>query len=476
MYDLKIIDLTKQYDRLLAQFTKCKDKFDRLHRQKTEMKILLGDTLDATSEKTSTAPKQPQTLEESECRKKILQLENEIHTKTVQYTEAEYVRKKYNSIRASLWDDAERFEKSLLELENSLREQQANISRIKEVYDEAVQMKDTMTIVLMRCEHVAHTSAKARERQASDFRGQVEERRLELERLERKLFATCKTVLHQGSTESLLEEQHTDHSEQENGIQPGNEGSNLEEQLKNLMTMSGATSPQEVLQRFVAQKEATSRLNYLRSVTEVEKKQLETRRETLLAELEATKFTDVKESEVYASHFSDRNTRAEIHLFYIFSNQEHLEQLKNGTSDKKKKEQDILQSVEHSRSVLNSIKTTIIDLVLKLREIDDIFAFSTSESEKSPMKLNLEEISNSALLRLLEEELKRGLALLGDELEVNEDSGRETDEKEDSRKDTGIENMPDLTLKVAFAYYQPSYYEISSFPSIARRAARAMHS
>lgn len=73
----------------------------------------------------------------------------------------------------------------------------------------------------------------------------------------------------------------------------------LETQLKTLMTATGATSPQEVLQRFIAQKEASSRLNYLRTVTEGEKKHLEMQRDELMTQLEIFKFADTKENEVY---------------------------------------------------------------------------------------------------------------------------------------------------------------------------------
>lgn len=69
--------------------------------------------------------------------------------------------------------------------------------------------------------------------------------------------------------------------------------------FKKLMEITGATSANEVLERFIAQKEATSRLNYLRTVTEGEKKHLEMQREHLLAQLESFKFADVKENEVY---------------------------------------------------------------------------------------------------------------------------------------------------------------------------------
>lgn len=55
-------------------------------------------------------------------------------------------------------------------------------------------MRDATKIILMRQEHAAHVSTRSRERQAFDFRRQVEERKAELERLERKLFSTGSVV------------------------------------------------------------------------------------------------------------------------------------------------------------------------------------------------------------------------------------------------------------------------------------------
>lgn len=302
IYDLKIIDLTKESDRLCARYRKRKEHFDRLHQQYVELLAVQGDKAEENdSLKTKFGTKSPaQTIEEDICRKRIVQLENEIHRKNVQWTEADHIRKKYKAIRASLLGDAERFEKNLLELETALNEQQAEINRMNEVHSEALQMRDAMKIVLMRQEHSAHSTAKMRERQAIDFRRQVEERKSELERLERKLFTSSKTVVHHGSTESLLGDQMADKTTERPSahLSSSDDVQKLETQLKLLMIATGATSPEEVLQRFTAQKEATSRLNYLRTVTEAEKKHLESHRDQLMSELESSKFTDVKESEV----------------------------------------------------------------------------------------------------------------------------------------------------------------------------------
>lgn len=56
-------------------------------------------------------------------------------------------------------------------------------------------MRDTTKVALLRQEHSAHVSAKSRDRQAFEFRRQVEERKTELEKLERRIFATGKHII-----------------------------------------------------------------------------------------------------------------------------------------------------------------------------------------------------------------------------------------------------------------------------------------
>lgn len=96
----------------------------------------------------------------------------------------------------------------------------------------------------------------------------------------------------------------------------------LESHLKVLMQITGATSCEDVLNRFQSQKEASTRLNYLRAVTiffeyifnydwtcyfcnkvtESEKRHLEMERDNFTAELESLRFSDTKENEVYVLH------------------------------------------------------------------------------------------------------------------------------------------------------------------------------
>lgn len=112
------------------------------------------------------------------------------------------------------------------------------------------------------------------------------------------MFYIAKTVMQQGSTESLNDAPLTDKASPESAKGPLDLVKELESRLKELMQTTGATSPQDLLARFTTQKEAMQRLNYLRTVTESEKRHLEIERDELTSQLEQLKFSDTKENEV----------------------------------------------------------------------------------------------------------------------------------------------------------------------------------
>lgn len=140
VYDLQIINQTKKYDLLEAEFVQRKEHYNKLQRLKAEsIAIRNAETGDETSNNKTKSNRQnqfrancaPLTIEEDENRKLICHLENEIIRTNMQCSQAEHIRKKYKSIQASLMTDAEKFEKNLLELEDALRQQNVDIDKMK---------------------------------------------------------------------------------------------------------------------------------------------------------------------------------------------------------------------------------------------------------------------------------------------------------------------------------------------------------
>ncbi|XP_067634428.1 outer dynein arm-docking complex subunit 3 [Eurosta solidaginis] len=344
--DLKITEQRKQLDLLRHRFKCRKERLAKLlqqYRGLNAAKAALAQNL---------GEKPPETLEEDANRKLVCQLENEIHRTNVQWMEAEHIRKKYRSIETSLMNDSERFERSLRELEGALSEQQAEINRLQEVHNEAIEMRDAAKTSLQRQEQQARHSQKIRGRQALDFRKQVEARKMELERIGRKLFVENKTLLHQDSLGSSSGDQLTAKTETEldETAQLQNLTAEMESCFKQLMEVSGATTPAEVYDRFCSQKESAERLAYLRTAAEKEKSLLEAQREQLTAALESIKFSDVQETEV---------------------NQEVVEQIKLKISGLETEKQKNNEASEHTLTILKFIKEHLIEMIYKLQEVDE---------------------------------------------------------------------------------------------------------
>lgn len=139
IYDLQLINQIKKFDLLEAELVQRKGLYTKLLRQKTEtIAIRNAETGEQNDGKVATNRKNqfrtnsaPLTIEEDENRKLICHLENEIIRINMQWSQAEHIRKKYKSIQASLMADAEKFEMNLLDLEQSLRQQNEDIEKMK---------------------------------------------------------------------------------------------------------------------------------------------------------------------------------------------------------------------------------------------------------------------------------------------------------------------------------------------------------
>lgn len=293
LLDIKCIDITKQIDLNHDRYVKKQKLFNKLVE---EYQILFANK-NQTKRSELSAPI-PETVEEDYNTKLICHLENEIHRTSVQWMEAEHIRKKYRAIKSSLMVDSENFESNLLELEQSIQVQQIELDRLRKIYEEAVEMRDSTKFVLLKQEQQANLGNKVREKQAIDFRRQVEERKAELERLERKIFSSGKTLMHQDSVGSGSGDLQTGKTEPDSDPSAMDATNAMEVTFKRIMEATGATETGEVLNRFMSQREATTRLNYLRNSTETSKKDLEEERETLTAKLDAFRFADIKENEV----------------------------------------------------------------------------------------------------------------------------------------------------------------------------------
>ncbi|CAH4035127.1 unnamed protein product [Pieris brassicae] len=287
--DLKVIEQRKILDLLKYEIGSKKKKLKEL--EKEYEKLLIESTKsDLVKSKMTTR-----------SRKHISHLENEIHTVLIQWTEAELVKKKYASIRQALIEDSVRFESSLAKIEELLEKQNEEITKLKLVRDEAAAMRLRATAATAAEAARAHDAEHVRAAERAYYAQRFEERRRELEKLEKRIFPPAVRPVRQDSTGSM---------EGEPVAEETSPAQQMEDIFQKLMKLTGVTEPEQVFDRFRGQRETSTRLGYLQQTTEQEKLQLEETQTALMAELEGYKFASVKDKDEGQDEI--QNLKAEI--------------------------------------------------------------------------------------------------------------------------------------------------------------------
>ncbi|XP_015593816.1 myosin heavy chain, striated muscle [Cephus cinctus] len=260
-------------------------------------------------------------------KKRIIVLENELHKSSIVQMEADMVRKKYRCVRSGLKSDGAIYASALENLKGSIDEQKREIERLEGVKKEASKLGDVTRAALAREELEALNTSKERDCVILDYRQRVEDRKLELERLERMIFPGTVSTRPLPLPLSLSREELNLDRAREEGIETGGLAStiaktstarigssaessgqtngnsenstwSLEESFAKLRCVTGVTRRNDlVLDRFLGQRATKERLQAMRTATENEKMLLERRRQQLTAEIEMHKFSETKDAD-----------------------------------------------------------------------------------------------------------------------------------------------------------------------------------
>ncbi|KAK0171981.1 hypothetical protein PV328_005364 [Microctonus aethiopoides] len=288
---------------------------ERLTQLLTEYEELMSGKIRKTIEKKLEHP----------LKKKIVDLENQLHRVSVMQMEADTVRKKYRSVRANLKADAAFYVSSLRNLEQSIKEQEMEIKQLQGVKEEAVELRDITKEVLTQQEIEAMNKSKERDNVLLDYRQRVEDRRMELERLERMIFPTTRLPPRDDDFD-VAEKPAENGIDNVGGISTG-EMTYLGEAFTKLRSATGVTRNEEVLDRFLGQRATKEKLQKMRTTMEEDKINLEKRRQQLTAEIEMQKFSETKDADQNAEELTkstmkiaaeiERQVNAEKENLYI---------------------------------------------------------------------------------------------------------------------------------------------------------------
>lgn len=152
-------------------------------------------------------------------------------------------------------------------------------------------MKTAARTRLLQEEKVAAAFASSREKELNEGRKLVNDKKQELEKLEKKIFQGNKVVA-RPEPEGAEEDKDDERPET-----PPHPCEALAQDFEVLKKATGGISIEEVLNRFKTQKDTNERLMVLRKKSENEKRKLEKRKDSLETQLEGFRYAEVKDAE-----------------------------------------------------------------------------------------------------------------------------------------------------------------------------------
>ncbi|KAJ8947031.1 hypothetical protein NQ318_019923 [Aromia moschata] len=281
MLDLQVIDMSKRLDLLRYRVKQRKNYLADLG---LKYRKLLSQ-----QEKKEFARKV-----ERPVKKSTSELQNAIHAIEVQIREAMHIKNRYIDIRRSLKDDSDKFDSNIKKLEEDLAAQKEDIDKLQKIMDEAARMRTIARGHLLKEERAANEAATLREREAAEGRRLVNERKLELEMLERRIFQVGK-IPPRPEPEGAEDVEKDENAEK--SPTPPHPVEIMSQAFEVLKKVTGGTTTEEVLERFKSQIETQDKLTDLRKKSEGEKLKLERRMEDLTLKLDSYKYAEVKEAE-----------------------------------------------------------------------------------------------------------------------------------------------------------------------------------
>ncbi|CAG9772879.1 unnamed protein product [Ceutorhynchus assimilis] len=276
--DLHIIDLGKKLDLLIYRIKKRRKYMAQLGAEYQKL--------------ASRFEKRELTIKvDRPVKKSTSEIQHNIHAVEVQIREAVYIKNKYADIRKSLKDDASKFESRIKALEDELQLQGSDVQKLQKIMEEATKRRGRARGLLLKEEKLASLAANQREQESAEGRRLVSERKVELEKLEKRLFLSGKLPLRpepEGAEADV---------EDEKSSTPPHPVESKAQEFEQLKRATGGTSTQEVLKRFEGQRETQNRLNELRSKSEIEKRTIERNIEDLKTKLDGYKYSESQDAE-----------------------------------------------------------------------------------------------------------------------------------------------------------------------------------
>ncbi|XP_072239872.1 coiled-coil domain-containing protein 151 [Leuresthes tenuis] len=222
-------------------------------------------------------------LKKEEDAMKLRALENSLEKTQFKCKEAENIMIYYLKLKGFLQDESLMFQGQLDSFEAEILKQRDELHNLQVMNNDAHLSKDAAKAELQLQEELLYRERKERERVIASYRKKVEERKAQAEKVDRRV---QRTAMQPDELSSEAQRSTTRMAgEEERAI------STFEEAFRRIKEATGVTDIQEIVERFISQKETHQHLEKLKGENEEVLLQLKQQREILHQQFEEMKYS-----------------------------------------------------------------------------------------------------------------------------------------------------------------------------------------
>ncbi|XP_060907578.1 coiled-coil domain-containing protein 151 isoform X2 [Labrus mixtus] len=226
-------------------------------------------------------------LADAQSRKKVedsmnlRSLKNSLEKTQFKFKEAESIMASYKKVKSHLQDEALTFQGQLDSLEAEILKHREELNNMQSMNTDAQLSKEAAKMELQQQEESLHKERKERERIIASYRKKVEEHKAQAEKLDRR-------------RATIQPDELSSEAQRSSPRMPGEEEkvlSTFEEAFRRIKEATGVTDIQEIVERFISQKETHQRLEKLKEDNEKVLQQLQEQKELLNQQFQDMKYS-----------------------------------------------------------------------------------------------------------------------------------------------------------------------------------------
>ncbi|KAL7403661.1 hypothetical protein ABVT39_003417 [Epinephelus coioides] len=214
---------------------------------------------------------------------KLRALENSLEKTQFKCKEAENIMTNYLKLKSHLQEESLTFQGQLDSLEEEILKHREELHNMQAMNNDAQLSKEAAKADLQQQEELLYRERKERERIIASYRKKVEERKAQAERVERRAQRT-----------TMQPDELSSEAQRSSPRMAGEEEkviSTFEEAFRRIKEATGVTDIQEIVERFISQKEIHQHLEQLKEENEKVLQQLKEQKELLNQQFQDMKYS-----------------------------------------------------------------------------------------------------------------------------------------------------------------------------------------